>query len=259
MGDGLRFAFGKNWRSYASHVGDAQLQAARESIRAFLGEDVKRLQGARVLDVGCGSGLFCAAMAGLGVKSVVGVDVDPACVETSRALLRRLVPDADVTLHHASILDRAFVEGLGSFDLVYAWGSLHHTGELWHAVENAAGRVAPGGMLWMALYNKTRMSGPWTHVKRFYNLAPAPGRLAMTAAWFGLRAAVRAARRKPVFSVERGMDLWHDAADWLGGYPYEASTPWEVLAFMERLGTTLVRQQLTHTLGCNEFLFQRPA
>ena len=31
---------------------------------------------------------------------------------------------------------------LGQFDIVYAWGVLHHTGDMWHAMENVAPLVA---------------------------------------------------------------------------------------------------------------------
>jgi ribosomal protein L11 methyltransferase len=50
-------------------------------------EDVTRrglLQGAAVLDVGCGSGILSVAAALLGASSVLGVDTDPLAVETTR-------------------------------------------------------------------------------------------------------------------------------------------------------------------------------
>jgi ribosomal protein L11 methyltransferase len=47
-------------------------------------EEVVR-PGARVLDVGTGSGILALAAAGLGAAAVVGVDVDPIAVETARA------------------------------------------------------------------------------------------------------------------------------------------------------------------------------
>ena len=41
--------------------------------------------GARVLDVGCGSGILSIAAAGLGAESVLGVDTDPIAVEATEA------------------------------------------------------------------------------------------------------------------------------------------------------------------------------
>ena len=40
---------------------------------------------------------------------------------------------------------------------------------------------------------------------------------------------------------ERGMNWWRDIEDWLGGLPYEVSSPGEVLAWVRPLGFDLVR------------------
>ena len=53
------------------------------------------------------------------------------------------------------------------------------------------------------------------------------------------------------------MNLWHDARDWLGGYPYEAATPDEVERAMAGHGLVAVRSRTTATLGCSEFLHRR--
>jgi ribosomal protein L11 methyltransferase len=47
------------------------------------------LAGARVLDVGCGSGILAIAAAKLGAASVLGVDTDPIAVEATAANARR--------------------------------------------------------------------------------------------------------------------------------------------------------------------------
>lgn len=44
-----------------------------------------RLEGARVLDVGCGSGILSIAAAKLGARFVYGVDIDPIAVEATTA------------------------------------------------------------------------------------------------------------------------------------------------------------------------------
>jgi ribosomal protein L11 methyltransferase len=44
-----------------------------------------RLDGARVLDVGCGSGILSIAAAQLGATSVLGVDTDPIAIEATAA------------------------------------------------------------------------------------------------------------------------------------------------------------------------------
>lgn len=47
--------------------------------------DEGRLNGARVLDVGCGSGILSVAAALLGATEIVAVDTDPIAVEATRA------------------------------------------------------------------------------------------------------------------------------------------------------------------------------
>ena len=51
--------------------------------------DRGELAGARVLDVGCGSGILAIAAARLGAASVLGVDTDPIAVEATIANARR--------------------------------------------------------------------------------------------------------------------------------------------------------------------------
>ena len=52
-----------------------------------------------------------------------------------------------------SALDDEYLELLGTHDLVYSWGVLHDTGDLWRALDNTALCVAPGGKLYIAIYN----------------------------------------------------------------------------------------------------------
>ena len=46
-----------------------------------------------------------------------------------------------------------YLKALGTFDVVYSWGVLHHTGDMWKALEHAHMATAPGGLLALALYN----------------------------------------------------------------------------------------------------------
>ena len=53
------------------------------------------------------------------------------------------------------------------------------------------------------------------------------------------------------------MSWRRDATDWLGGYPYEAATPGEILQFVRRkLSFVLIKQNINLHLGVSEYVFE---
>src|SRR4029079_13061254 len=96
------------------------------------------------LDIGCGSGLFSLVARRLGAR-VHSFDLDPQSVACAAELKRRYAPDdPDWTIERGSVLDGEYLASLGTFDVVYSWGVLHHTGQMGRAIDNAAARVARG-------------------------------------------------------------------------------------------------------------------
>ena len=123
---GERFEFGKNWTRFLKGLGDERIAIAQRSLVDFLGEE--RLDGKTFLDVGSGSGLFSLAARRLGAN-VRSFDFDPSSVACTRELKRRYFPnDPYWIVEEESILDRGFIDQLGTYDIVYSWGVLHHTG-----------------------------------------------------------------------------------------------------------------------------------
>jgi hypothetical protein len=52
--------------------------------------------------------------------------------------------------------------------------------------------------------------------------------------------------------------VWYDLVDWIGGYPFEVSTPEAVFDFVRARGFQLQRLKTCGGgLGCNEFVFRR--
>ncbi|MEJ2719456.1 MAG: class I SAM-dependent methyltransferase [Deltaproteobacteria bacterium] len=271
MKNGRDFSFGKNWQSFLEGLDDERVRIAQESLTEFLKLD--NLEGKSFLDIGCGSGLFSLAAYNLGARRVVSFDLDRLCVECCTFLRSRAGSPEHWQVHQGSILDDAFVSGLGTFDVVYAWGVLHHTGRMWDAIRNSTRLVGDAGYYYIALYNKILSrdgAASWIHpfwirIKKTYNSSPRLGRyvfepLAMAA----YLAMVTARRQNPVKHVKeykshRGMNWRTDATDWLGGYPYEFATVEEVFTFVRAVAPdfNLVNLKITSGRGLNWYLFER--
>jgi 2-polyprenyl-6-hydroxyphenyl methylase/3-demethylubiquinone-9 3-methyltransferase len=261
-----RFEFGENWRRFLRSLGEEQVAEAQRSLCEMLA--VRELAGASFLDVGSGSGLSSLVARRLGAR-VHSFDDDPKSVACARALKDRFFPgDPQWTIERGSVLDRVYLESLGTFDIVYAWGVLHHTGALEQAMDNVTLCVADGGRLFVAIYNHQRY---WTRLnaalKRFYNRSPTPVRWLLAAGFIGLRAVKgfvedvprlrNPAARYRQYKRHRGMSWWYDSLDWLGGYPYEAATCQHVFDFYHQRGFQLEKLVECGNSGCNQFVFKR--
>jgi 2-polyprenyl-6-hydroxyphenyl methylase/3-demethylubiquinone-9 3-methyltransferase len=162
----------------------------------------------------------------------------------------------------ASILDADEMQRLGTYDVVYSWGVLHHTGNMAVALQRAATLVRPNGWLFMAIYNDQGwLSRYWHYIKRTWVTLPwmrGPILLLHAPYLLGFRWLVRfvAGRGR----LERGMRLWHDTLDWLGGYPFEVARPEAIMDSLRERGFRLTKLRTCgRRHGCNEFVFQREA
>ncbi len=99
------------------------------------------LEGARALDLGCGTGRFTFLMADLGAGEVLGLDLSERMLALAEA--KRPV-GSTVRFRHGSILD---LEGLTpeSFDVVFSSTTLHYVDELRSALSGLARVLKPGG------------------------------------------------------------------------------------------------------------------
>lgn len=264
--ESLRFAFGRNWSKFIDrHFTEARVA---DSMRHLL--DVLRipsLEGLAFLDIGCGSGLHSLAALRAGARHVYAFDYDPDAVATCRTVRDFAAYAADRwQIAQGSVLDAEAMRRLRPADVVYAWGALHHTGDLWSALDNALIPLKPGGVLYVALYSSDiyvpRVAERWVRIKRAYNRAH-PLRKRFMEFDYLARTFLNLARKgiSPWRYLReyqpRGMDFQTDMRDWLGGWPIQFASYREVDSWSVRRGYRIVNAMVGE--GCTEYVIADPA
>lgn len=262
----MRFGFGRNWATFIDEsFSEERLATAQAHLLRFL--KLPDLRGKIFVDIGCGSGIHSLGAWRAGAAKIVGFDYDPDSVATTKRLRALAKDPPQWSVCQGSVLDRAFVDGLERGDVVYSWGVLHHTGEMWRAIENAASTLKDDGLFYIALYSSDAYVDPppayWLGLKQRYNRAGALQRRLMewAYAWrFTIRPELKAGRN-PLkvmrnYGESRGMAYWSDVRDWLGGWPMEFAGLLETVRFCrERLGLELLHVWAGE--GNTEYLFAK--
>lgn len=258
------FAFGENWSNFSENIDDAKIQEALNGFTELCPPE--KVKGKTLIDIGSGSGLHSLSALRLGAKHVTAFDIDENSVNTTRSVLDKHWDNDNYDVQIANILVNPPTE---TFDIVYSWGVLHHTGAMWDAINNASKCVKDNGNFILAIYTKTRFCNFWEKEKKLFTKAPRLIKTLMTSIYSALLILRYLAKGKnPYKEIKnynqyRGMSWWHDRVDWLGGWPYESASAEEIIAFMKERGFELEHSQNTAPpigllgTGCGEYVFKK--
>ena len=260
-----RFEFGKNWLEFIkANLNQEKIEVSKKHILDFM--EAENLHGLNILDIGCGSGLHSIAMLEAGALSVHGFDYDQNSVEATKYIQSQVKEMSNWTVEQGSILDVAFMKRLPQYDLVYSWGVLHHTGKVWEAIKNAAAKVKDGGTFYIALYAADVQVNPtpefWLNVKQKYISAGALQKKYMEL-WYVWRFQLHKnplllplfLKRMVEHKKKRGMNIFTDIRDWLGGWPMEFVFDADVIEFCKKLDFDLIKIKTGE--ACSEYLFKK--
>jgi SAM-dependent methyltransferase len=258
-----RFGFGRNWRNYSSLVDEIRLRKAELHLKDRF--DVDNLEG-NFIDIGCGSGVFSAAASRLGAR-VFAFDYDQNSTDTTKEVTSKFGTAKNIVkIYTDDVLDLSDTSVISDAQLIYSWGVLHHTGDLWRALEVISEHATSGSTFVLAIYNDAGyMSQKWLKLKKLYVNAFLLRPLILFIAWkdFWAKHQIHELRngRDPFrtwreYSIDsRGMSAWYDLIDWAGGYPYEFASVEQISSFMALRGWKFEKVWTNSGIGNNEFRF----
>ena len=119
-------------------------------VRARFVAERAPLKDARILDVGCGGGLLCEALAGAGAR-VTGIDLAPGMIEVARLHAAEQSLAIDYRVCDANSLT-------DTFDVVTCMEMLEHVPAPSAMVATLAGLTRPGGSVFISTINRNLKS-----------------------------------------------------------------------------------------------------
>ena len=229
-----RSSFDYQWREFHTGVAmpdDATFMSQIELLLCQLTDlPADWFPGKCVLDLGCGAGRYTYGLLSLGA-AVTACDQSAWAVQRTTELCQHF--GERFSTYHINLLE--WPED-AVYDLVFCFGVVHHTGNTYLAIRNAARKVKPGGRLFLMVY---RFPEDPTDLQGLIE--------------FNRYEALRYELRHLPFEQKKRI-LIERYGDYLGHGWFDATSPqindlltWsELVEFLSRLGFHTIKRTLDH-------------
>jgi len=115
----------------------------------------EEVQGKTILDSGCGTGIFSIIFANHGAGQVTGIDISEGSLGTARGLAEKFKLD-NAAFEQQDMLVLPYKNE--SFDIVWAWGTVHHTTDPYRAIDELSRVLKQDGSILLAVYTRTKLT-----------------------------------------------------------------------------------------------------
>jgi len=154
-------SFDYQWEHLPSGLTLLSDNAFREDVARILSQeeiciDPTWFPGKEVLDAGCGNGRWTYGLLRLGSR-VTALDASESACRTVRRQFRE---ERRLEVVQADLLTLPEQIRRYRFDLVFAWGVLHHTGDTRRALMNLCTLAKPDGLVYVYLYGRESYGWP---------------------------------------------------------------------------------------------------
>lgn len=130
-----------------------EYEASKEHLELFFDDD--EIRNKQILDAGCGTGIFSSIFAGKGAKEVIGIDISDGSLSTGRKLKEKFNLE-NLQFQTQDMLNLPF--GDNTFDVVWAWGTVHHTTDPFRAMNELIRVLKDDGTILFAIYKRTNLT-----------------------------------------------------------------------------------------------------